>query len=72
MIGLVDESKDGGLQFRYGTEHAALEAAPGELGEEALDGIEPGWHCHVNRKFADSTTIPVPFTLRLSLGATLA
>ena len=42
MVGLVDEAKNGGLQFGDGTEHAALEASLCEYGEEALYGIEPG------------------------------
>jgi len=40
MIG--DEAVDGGLEVDDGAEDAALEATPAELGEEALDGIEPG------------------------------
>jgi hypothetical protein len=42
VVGLGDEAVDGGLEFGDGAEDAAFEAAPGELGEEALDGIEPG------------------------------
>ena len=42
MVGLGEEAVDGGLQIDDGSEDAALEAALGELGEEALDGIEPG------------------------------
>src|SRR5262249_47302948 len=42
MIGLGDEAVDGGLKLDNGAKDAALEATPGELGEEALDGIEPG------------------------------
>ena len=41
MIGLFDEAVDGGLEIDDGAEHAAFEAAPGELGEETFDGIEP-------------------------------
>ena len=41
-IGLGDEAVDGGLEIDDGAEDAALEAALGELGEEAFDGIEPG------------------------------
>ena len=42
MIGLRNESVDGGLELDEGAEDAALEAAPRELGEEALDSVEPG------------------------------
>ena len=41
-IGLCDESVDGGLEVGDGAEDASLEAPPGELGEEAFDGVEPG------------------------------
>jgi hypothetical protein len=42
MIGLFDEAIDGGLELDDRAEDAALETAPGKLGEEALDGVEPG------------------------------
>lgn len=42
MVGFVDEAVDGGLQLGDGAERAALEAALGELGEQVLDGVEPG------------------------------
>ena len=41
-IGLGDEAIDGGLEIKDGSEHAALEAATRELGEEAFDRVEPG------------------------------
>ena len=41
-IGLGEEAVDGGLKVDDGAEDAAFEASAGELGEEALDGIEPG------------------------------
>src|SRR5260370_11415053 len=41
MVGLGDEAVDGGLEVDDRAKDAALEAAPGEFGEEALDGIEP-------------------------------
>ncbi len=43
-FGIVFENEaiDGGLQVDHGHEDAALQAALGELGEEALDGVEPG------------------------------
>ena len=40
-IVFADEAVDGGLQVDEGMEDAMLEPAPGEFGEEALDGIEP-------------------------------
>jgi hypothetical protein len=42
IVGLVDEAVDGGLEVGDGAEHAALEPAPGELSEKALDGVQPG------------------------------
>lgn len=42
IVGLVDKAVDGGLEVGDGAEHAALESAPGKLGEEALDGVQPG------------------------------
>jgi len=36
------EAVDGGLQVDDGMEHAVLEPASGEFGEEALHGVEPG------------------------------
>ena len=44
IIGLGDESIDGGLQVDHGSEDTALETASGELGEVSLDGVEPGEH----------------------------
>ena len=41
-IGLGEEAVDGGLEFDDRAEHAAFEPSLGQLGEEALDGIEPG------------------------------
>src|SRR5512132_494179 len=42
MIGLFDEAVDRSLELDDRAEDAALETALGELGEEALDGVEPG------------------------------
>ncbi len=42
MISLIDESKNGRLQFCDGAEHAAFEPPSRELGEEAFHRIEPG------------------------------
>ena len=42
IVGLVDEAVDGCLEVGDGAEHAALEPAPGKLGEKALDGVQPG------------------------------
>jgi HD superfamily phosphohydrolase len=39
---LVEEAVDGGLEVGKRTEDAAFQSPLGELGEEALDGIEPG------------------------------
>jgi len=41
-IGFLDEAVDGGLQIDDRAEHAALQAPPGELGEEALHRVQPG------------------------------
>lgn len=38
---LADEAVDGCLEVDDGVEDAVLEAPPGELCEEAFDGIEP-------------------------------
>ena len=40
-VGFGDEAVDGGLQLDDRGEHAAFQPAVGELGEEALDGIQP-------------------------------
>ena len=37
----ADEAIDSGLEIDEGMEDAVLEPPPGQLGEEALDGIEP-------------------------------
>src|SRR5512144_1903433 len=42
VIGFFDEAVDRRLELDDRAEDAALEAAPGELGEETLDGVEPG------------------------------
>jgi hypothetical protein len=44
VVGIVlsDEAVDGGLKIDNGMEDAVLEPAPGEFGEEALDGVESG------------------------------
>jgi hypothetical protein len=39
---LGEVSVDGGLQFDDRAEDAAPDALPGDLGEEVLNGIEPG------------------------------
>lgn len=39
---LLDEAVDGGLQVDEQVEDVALEAEPGQLGEEALNGVQPG------------------------------
>ena len=40
-VGLVEEAVDGGLEVDDRAEDAAFQAPLGQLGEEALDGIEP-------------------------------
>jgi hypothetical protein len=42
VIGLGEEALDGGLEIDEGSKGAALQSSLGQLGEEALDGIEPG------------------------------
>ena len=42
MVGLVEIAVDGGLEVDDGAEHAALQSALGERGEEGFDGVEPG------------------------------
>ncbi len=42
VVGFGKEAVDGGLQFDNRAEHGALEPPPRQLGEEALDGVEPG------------------------------
>ena len=56
MVGLFDEAVDGGLEIDDGTEHAASEAPPGELCEEALDGVEP--RCRCRREVEDKARMP--------------
>lgn len=41
-VGLFDEAVDGLLEIANESKDAAFEAAFGELGEEAFDGVEPG------------------------------
>lgn len=52
VLGIVfaDEAVDGGLKIDNGMEDVVLEPAPGEFGEEALDGVEPGAGCWVKWK----------------------
>ena len=57
-IGVVEEAVDGIFEFLHGLEHATLEALLCEVGEEALDGIEPRGGCrgkmeHEARMFVD-------------------
>src|SRR5450631_4643239 len=49
VVVLVEKAIDGGLKVGDGAEHAAFQPTLRELGEEALDGVEPrarGW-CEV-------------------------
>jgi hypothetical protein len=41
MVGVVDEAVDDGLEIDDRAKDAALEPTLGELGEEALDSVEP-------------------------------
>ena len=41
FVVLLDEAVDGGLKIDDGVEDAVFQAAPGELGKEAFDRIEP-------------------------------
>ena len=41
LVCLVEEGVDGDLQLVDGAEHTAFQSSSGELGEKALDGIEP-------------------------------
>src|SRR4051812_2989295 len=41
-VGLSDVPVDGGLKIDHRMEHSPLKPLPGELGEEALDSVEPG------------------------------
>ena len=41
VVMLGDEAIDGGLEVDDGVEDTSFQAAFGEFGEEALDGIEP-------------------------------
>ena len=42
VVGFGEVSIDGGLEIDDAGEDAALQSLPGQFGEEALDGIEPG------------------------------
>ena len=42
IVGFLQEAVDGGLEIDNRAEDPAFEAAFGQLGEEALDRIEPG------------------------------
>jgi hypothetical protein len=41
LIMLLDEPIDGSLKVDDGVEDAVLQATTGQLGEEALNGVEP-------------------------------
>ena len=42
LVGLLDEAVDGGLEIDDGSEDAAFQSSLRQLGEEALDGVQPG------------------------------
>jgi hypothetical protein len=44
-VGVVEEAVDVIFEFPQGSEYAALETFFGELGEKALDSVEPGSGC---------------------------
>ena len=45
LVVLGEEAIDSGLEIDDGMEHTAFQPPFRELGEEALDGIEPGGRC---------------------------
>ena len=42
IVGFPEEAINRGLEIDDRAEHATFEAALGQLGKEALDGVEPG------------------------------
>ena len=60
-VGFGEEAIDCGLEVDDGSEDAALQATPGQLGEEALDGIEPGGRGR--REVEDEALMPVELSL---------
>ena len=42
LVGLLDEAVDGGLEIDDRSEDAAFQPSLRQLGEEALDGVQPG------------------------------
>jgi hypothetical protein len=42
VVGLGNETLDGGLEIDEGSKYTALQSALAQLGKEAFDGIEPG------------------------------
>lgn len=57
IVGLGEEAVDGGLKVDDGAEDTPFQSAPGELGKEALDGIEPG--ARGRREVEDEALVPV-------------
>src|SRR5665213_4006548 len=56
LVCLGDEAVDGGLEIDDGSEDASFQTSLGQLGEVALDGVEPGargW-----REVEDKTLMP--------------
>ena len=49
VVGFGEEAVDGGLEVGDAFEDAALQPLPGQLGEEALDGVEPGREVEMER-----------------------
>ena len=56
-VGFGEEAVDGGLEVDDGSEDAAFQATPGQLGAEAFDGIEPGGQGR--REVEDEARMPV-------------
>jgi len=65
FVGLGEEAVDGRLEIDERAEHAALEAPFGQLGEEALDRVEPG--CRCRREVEDEARVPIQPTADLGV-----
>jgi len=56
-VSFSEEAVDGGLEVDDGSEDAAFQATPRQLGEEAFDRIEPGGRGR--REVEDEARVPV-------------
>ena len=63
---LVEVVVDGHLQFDHGVEDAATDALSGDLGEEALDQVEPG--CRGRREMNAEARMPGQPRLDFGMG----